>query len=91
KRLYLADKFRGDFGGIFAASFDNVAKLIQEESDKDIRQIMLDDALNWDTETAQDGIFAIQVALTDTLTYFGCQPAAVIGHSMGEVAAAYAA
>lgn len=91
KRLYLADKFRGDFGGIFAASFDNVAKLIQEESDKDIRQIMLDDALSWDTETAQDGIFAIQVALTDTLTYFGCQPAAVIGHSMGEVAAAYAA
>lgn len=91
KRLYLADKFRGDFGGIFAASFDNVAALIQEESGHDIREIMLTDALNWDTETAQDGIFAIQVALTDTLTYFGCQPAAVIGHSMGEVAAAYAA
>ncbi|MBS6414318.1 MAG: type I polyketide synthase [Corynebacteriales bacterium] len=91
KRLYLADKFRGDFGGIFAASLDNVAALIKEESGKDIRQIMLTDALNWDTETAQDGIFAIQVALTDTLTYFGCQPAAVIGHSMGEVAAAYAA
>lgn len=91
KRLYLADKFRGDFGGIFAASFDNVAALIKEESGHDIREIMLTDALNWDTETAQDGIFAIQVALTDTLTYFGCQPAAVIGHSMGEVAAAYAA
>ncbi|WP_446914726.1 hypothetical protein, partial [Klebsiella pneumoniae] len=44
KRLYLADKFRGDFGGIFAASLDNVAALIKEESGKDIRQIMLTDA-----------------------------------------------
>lgn len=91
KRLYLADKFRGDFGGIFAASLENVSELIKDESGVDVLNIILTDELNWDTESAQDGIFAIQIALTDTLNYFGSRPSAVIGHSMGEVAAAYAA
>ncbi|MFY9190669.1 MAG: type I polyketide synthase [Lawsonella sp.] len=91
KRIYLADKFRGDFGGIFATSLENVSELIKEESDIDVLDIILTDELNWDTESSQDGIFAIQIALTDTLNYFGSRPAAVVGHSMGEVAAAYAA
>ena len=36
-------------------------------------------------------IFVIQVALTDWLASVGVSPAAVVGHSMGEAAAAYAA
>ncbi|MEC4814646.1 MAG: beta-ketoacyl synthase N-terminal-like domain-containing protein [Scytonema sp. PMC 1069.18] len=44
-----------------------------------------------DTEIAQPAIFALQVALTALWKSWGIEPSAVVGHSIGEVAAAYVA
>lgn len=43
-----------------------------------------------DTEIAQPALFALQVGVTEVLRENGIEPLAVVGHSVGEVAAAWA-
>jgi acyl transferase domain-containing protein len=58
---------------------------LEAELLKPARSSRLDTAL-----VSQPACTAIQIALVDTLASIGVKPAAVVGHSSGEIAAAYA-
>lgn len=75
----------------FRERIEELDEMVKFESGWSIMDIVLDDEQTYDTETAQVTITAIQIALTDLLAGFGIRPAAVMGMSMGEIAAAYAA
>ncbi|MGW0018263.1 polyketide synthase Pks13 [Rhodococcus sp. NPDC003382] len=82
KQLYLENP-------VFAAAVDEVDELIYDESGYSMKEKFLDDAQDYDVETAQVGIFTIQIGLAALLRHHGAEPAAIIGHSMGEAAGAY--
>lgn len=74
----------------FAQRLQQIDKIVEQESGWSIVEKILDDELNFDLESAQVGITCIQIALTDLMLHLGTKPAAVVGQSMGEIAAAYA-
>ncbi|WP_395923130.1 polyketide synthase Pks13 [Corynebacterium kutscheri] len=75
----------------FRRRLEELDQIVEFESDWSILNLVLDDEQTYGTETAQVAITAIQIALTDLLAQCGAKPAAVMGMSMGEIAAAYAA
>ena len=74
---------------VFRAAIDQVDELIEFESGYKMAEKFLDDSLDYDVETSQVGIFAIQIGLAALLRHHGAEPEAAVGHSMGEAAAAY--
>ncbi|WP_332519551.1 polyketide synthase Pks13 [Speluncibacter jeojiensis] len=82
KQLYLENP-------VFAAAVDEIDELIVDEAGYSMREKFLDDAQDYGIETSQVGIFTIQVALSKLLRHHGAEPEALVGHSMGEAAAAY--
>ncbi|MGV0837696.1 polyketide synthase Pks13 [Mycolicibacterium thermoresistibile] len=82
KSLYL----RND---VFADWFNKVDALVQDELGYSVVELILDDSQDYGIETTQVTIFAIQIALGELLKHHGAKPAAVVGQSLGEAAAAY--
>jgi acyl transferase domain-containing protein/NADPH:quinone reductase-like Zn-dependent oxidoreductase/acyl carrier protein len=83
--------------GVFAAEFDRVCGLLEAELGLPVADVVLgrgDGGLAEradDTVFAQAGLFAMQAGLVALLEACGVRPDAVAGHSVGEIAAAYAA
>ncbi len=85
------DAFRNN--SYFRQRFTAISALFQLNSELVLSELLFDEALDTllaDTKIAQPLLFAIQAALSDTLVKLGIVPSAVFGHSVGEVAAAYA-
>jgi len=82
KSLYLRNE-------TFAEWMNKVDSLVQDELGYSVVELILDDSQDYGIETTQTVIFAIQIALGELLTAHGAKPAAVVGQSLGEAAAAY--
>jgi acyl transferase domain-containing protein/NADPH:quinone reductase-like Zn-dependent oxidoreductase/acyl carrier protein len=71
--------------------FSTYEKLVRETAGWDLRAAAQNAAMLEDTAKAQPLLFAMQVALVRTLASWGIVPSVVVGHSVGEVAAAVTA
>ena len=74
-----------------ARVIDEIDALVMAEAGFSPRELLLSDDPVTRVDKVQPLIFTIQVALATALRARGVEPAAVVGHSMGEVAAAVVA
>ncbi|MFI6013452.1 3-oxoacyl-ACP reductase FabG [Streptomyces sp. NPDC051243] len=74
----------------FAEVVDALDPLVRQESGFSVREVLAegDEAALEPTDVMQPVLFCVHVALAASWRARGVEPAAVIGHSMGEVAAA---
>ncbi|MFG2357986.1 SDR family NAD(P)-dependent oxidoreductase, partial [Streptomyces sp. NPDC048521] len=77
---------------VFAESFEDLCARVESVLGRPVREVVLDGGPELDrTLFAQCGLFVFEVSLFRLLESFGVVPDFVVGHSVGEVAAAYVA
>ena len=80
---------------VFQAAFDEACAHLDRHLGRSLKEVVLDAAgdggLLDGTAFAQPGLFALEIALFRLVESFGVRPDYVVGHSVGELAAACAA
>jgi len=79
---------------VFREAVEQADKIFQEIAGFSIKAEMMKSEENsriTETQYAQPANFVIQYALTETMRSEGLEPAAVVGHSVGEISSAWAA
>nr|AJW65409.1 type I modular polyketide synthase [Nocardiopsis sp. CMB-M0232] len=77
---------------VFAEAFDACAEAFAPWADWDLRDLVSGGGLDLErVDVVQPVLFAVMVSLARLWRAVGVEPAAVIGHSQGEIAAAYVA
>lgn len=75
---------------VFAAAVDRLEPLLREQAGLSLRASLREDADLTSPAVVMPVLYGVQVALAELWRSYGFAPAAVIGHSMGEIAAAVA-
>ncbi|MBP2472365.1 acyl transferase domain-containing protein [Crossiella equi] len=76
---------------VFAASMTACAEAFAAHVDWDLRAVLADADQLARVDVVQPALFAVLVSLAELWRAHGVSPAAVVGHSQGEIAAAYVA
>ncbi len=76
---------------VFAATVAEIEPLIERESGFSVTEALTAPETVTGIDRVQPTLFTMQVALVATMRSYGVRPGAVMGHSMGEAAAAVAA
>nr|QOU09225.1 type I PKS [Streptomyces sp.] len=76
---------------VFAESFRACAEALAPHVDWDLHQVVRDEAALTRVDVVQPALWAVMVSLAALWRSLGVVPAAVVGHSQGEIAAACAA
>ncbi|MER7751903.1 type I polyketide synthase, partial [Kitasatospora sp. NPDC097643] len=76
---------------VFAHAFDAVCAELDPLLDRPLREAIADPESINETAYAQPALFAVEVALFRLLEAWGLHPDVLVGHSVGEIAAAHVA
>ncbi|MFI6093892.1 type I polyketide synthase, partial [Streptomyces sp. NPDC051218] len=76
---------------VFAEAFDAVCAELDPNRERPLKDVVFTGAELDQTEWAQAGLFAVEVAVFRLLESWGVAPDLLLGHSIGEIAAAHCA